>query len=307
MSLELRQLRYFVAVAEELHFGRAAARLQIAQPGLSQQIKRLERQLGVQLLVRDKLHVEMTPSGEVLLEHARMALDVVNKAVESTRAAGQGKTALLRVGAYALGIFPMATKLLEYFGERFPQVAIEFHPAHTKISLDALTRRRLDLAIVFSPFERPPRLGYLPLGTLEGFVVVPVGHRLAELDRIPRRELLQETVFTWPRDLNPPLVDHMRAVFFGEAQHERLVEIADGTEALVRVAAGKGITMTNPMVADGLDIRTVVIRRIEDPAPEFEYGLTWLESNETPYVHDFVAVARELTTADIDTAQNPQD
>ena len=87
MSLELRQLRYFVAVAEELHFGRAAARLRIAQPGLSQQIKRLERQLRVQLLVRDKLHVEMTPAGEVLLDHARVALEAADKALACTRAA----------------------------------------------------------------------------------------------------------------------------------------------------------------------------------------------------------------------------
>jgi DNA-binding transcriptional LysR family regulator len=130
---------------------------------------------------------------------------------------------------------------------------------------------------------------------VEPFVVVPAGHRLAELDRIPRRELLEETVFTWPRDLNPTLVDHLRTAFFGETQHAHLVEIADGTEALVRVAAGDGITMTNHMVAEGLDIRSVEIRRIEAPAPEFEYGLVWLESNETPFVHDFVELAREIT------------
>src|SRR5207302_5638535 len=130
----LRQLRYSVAVAEELHFGRAAARLRIAQPGLSQQIKRLERVLRVQLLLRDKLHVEMTPAGEVLLDHARLAIELVDRAIASTRAADQGKSGLLKVGARALGLYPVANEVLAEFLERFPHVAIDFLPAHSRQS-----------------------------------------------------------------------------------------------------------------------------------------------------------------------------
>jgi DNA-binding transcriptional LysR family regulator len=296
MALELRQLQYFVAVAEERHFGRAAARLRIAQPGLSQQIKRLERLLGVQLLVRDKRHVEMAPAGEVLLEHARVVIELANRAIESTRAAARGKTGLFKIGAYSLGIYPFANEVLAEFLKRYPHVDVDFHPGPARQSFDSLTRRLIDVAFVFSPFEAKPGVAYIPLGSVEPLVVLPAEHRLATLERIPRPELLRETFFTWPRQLNPRLVDHWRTSFFGEEKHEDLVEIGDMTETLVRVAAGDGITITNPMVA-ALDMTNVVFRRLEDPVPEFEYGVVWLEPSASPFVSDFVKVTRELTRA----------
>jgi DNA-binding transcriptional LysR family regulator len=295
MTVELRQLRYFVAVAEERHFGRAAARLGIAQPGISQQIMRLERWLGVPLFVRDKRHVEVTPAGEVLLEHARLTLELADRAVASTRAAAQGKTGFLKVGAYSLGIYPVASELLQEFGKKFPQIDIEFHPGHSRQSLEALTRRMVDIAVVFAPFETTRDVNYIALGLIEPVVVLPFGHRLAQLERIPRAELLQERFFAWPRDLNPPLVDHMRALFFGETKHDGLIEIGDMTEMLLRVAAGEGVTITNPTVV-GLEMSNVVIRKFEDPAPQFEYGVVWLEPCASPFVPDLVALAREFAS-----------
>jgi DNA-binding transcriptional LysR family regulator len=236
----------------------------------------------------------MTPAGKALLEHARLAIEVVDRAVASARAAGQGKTDLLRVGAYALGIFPTANEVLAEFLERFPHVDIDFHPGHARQSLESLTRRAIDVAIVFAPFEPIAGVAYIPLGSVEPVLVVPSGHRLARLDRIPRPELLMETVFMWRRDLNPLFVDHLRDSVFGDEKHDGLVEFADIMEGLVHVAAGEGIMITNPMVA-GLDIANVVFRRLEDPVSEFEYGVAWLESSAVPLVSDFVELIRELT------------
>jgi DNA-binding transcriptional LysR family regulator len=296
MSVELRQLRYFVAVAEDRHFGRAAARLQIAQPGLSQQIKRLERLIGVQLFVRDKRHVDLTPAGEVLLEHARIAIEMTDRAVANTRAVGQGKTDMLKVGAYARGVFPVANELLTKFEERFPHVAVEFHPGHSRTTIEALTRRAIDVGVVFAPFEPVPGMAYATLGSVEAVLGVPSGHRLASLDRIPRSELLKETILMWPRELNAPLVDGIRAAFFGEVRHEDIVEIADVTEILARAAAGEGIAITNPM-AGGLDITNIVVCRLERPEPVFDYGFVWLEPTAVHLVDDFMGFARELTAA----------
>ena len=106
---DLRQFRYFIAVAEERHFGRAAAHLHIAQSGLSQQILKLERSVGVQLLVRDRRGVEITDAGEAFLDCARLTLEMADRAVESAKAAERGKTGLLRVGTTVIGMPPMGS------------------------------------------------------------------------------------------------------------------------------------------------------------------------------------------------------
>jgi DNA-binding transcriptional LysR family regulator len=161
--------------------------------------------------------------------------------------------------------------------------------------LESLIRRSIDIGIVFAPFEPMPCVEYLRLGSVEPVVAVPSTHRLAAFDRIPRSELLGEKVFTLSRAaLNRPLANHLRASFFDGTKHDDLVEIADVTEALVRVAAGEGITMTNPMFAE-LDISNVSFRRLEDPVPELEYGAVWLEASTVPFVPDFVELARELS------------
>ena len=104
-------------------------------------------------------------------------------------------------------------------------------------------------------------------------------------------------MFTQPRAaLNKRLANHLRASLFGDAKRVDLVEVADVNEALVRVAAGEGIAITNPLFAD-LGVKNVVFRRLEDPAPELEYGVVWLEAGTAPFVADFVELARELSGA----------
>ena len=293
MTLELRQLRYFVAVAEERHFGRAAVRLGIAQPGLSQQIKRLERSIGTQLFLRDKRHVELTKAGEVLLDSARLAIEQAERAIQCTRAAAFGKTGLLKVGANARRVYPVGDELLREFADRFPHVEIEFHSGRVQHSIDELLRRRIDVAIVFAPYDAPDHVRYLRLGAVEALIAVPSRHPLAKIDRIPRSALLSETFFAFPRHLNPPLVDHLRTSLFGGVEHPRLVEVAENTDLLMHVGAGEGIAAVDPSLVE-LEISNVAFRRLEDPAPEFDYGLVWLDSAISPFLTWFLELAREV-------------
>lgn len=297
-SVELRQFRYFVAVAEERHFGRAAARLRIAQPGLSQQIKRLERSVGAQLLVRGPRGVELTEPGQAFLDQARLTLDFADRAVASVHLAERGKKYLLRVGAPALAVPPVAEAVLQEFGARFPDVEVEIHPAFHPQLIEELSTHALDAAIVLSPFKVvDPAPRFMPLGTLELVVVVPVGHRLAGLERVPRSELLTEPFLDWPRRVNPELIDHVHALLFETGEHPRSVPISELDEArrFALVAQGRGITTKVVLGLPGEHHAPgVVFRQFEEPVPSIEYGVAWTNAPSSPWVPAFLDVAEEI-------------
>jgi DNA-binding transcriptional LysR family regulator len=296
LSLELRHLRCFIAVAEEKHFGRAAERLRVAQPSVSQQIKALERSVGVRLVLRDQRHVELTPAGEKFLEHARLVVELSERAVESARLAGKEKEGLIRVGTSISGIHPVANALLREFHARFPNVEVEVHPGYVPANLEALTRRALDVAVVLVPFDATNSPRYLRLGTTELLVALPQAHRLASLDRIPPSELLKEPFLEWPRNVNPQLADHLHHLLFGEVEHPRPVEVADVLEAsrLLLVAEGKGFSVPILTSLAELRIPGVAFRRFTEPAPILEYGVAWFDTHASPFVESFMQVAREV-------------
>jgi DNA-binding transcriptional LysR family regulator len=295
-TMELRHLRYFVAVAEELHFGRAAERLRIAQPGLSQQIKALERSLGVDLFIRDRRAVELTEAGETLLEHTRQIIELAERAVESTRVAGLTKKGLLKVGTSAVAIFPVAKHVLEEFQDRFPQVQVEIRPGFGPQNIEALTRRVLDLAIVFAPFQSPQGLRYFRLEEAELMVALPRDHHLSSLERIPRSELLKEPLLEGPRSVNPSVTDHIHRSIFGEIEHPRRLEFAEilETNRFQLVADGRGLALTVAPLAAGMRIHGIVFRRIEEPTPSIECGVAWFDTHPSRLVPAFIRVARNI-------------
>jgi DNA-binding transcriptional LysR family regulator len=298
VSVELRQLRYFVAVAEERHFGHAADRLRIAQPGLSQQIKVLERGVGAELFVRDRRGVRLTPAGAALLDHARIILELADRAVESTRLVATGKRGTIKVGTRAAGIPSLGRLLLSTFQESVPDVELQIFPGLTPQGVEGVTKRALDVSIVVAPFDGPEDLRYLPLDVCEILVAIPEGHRLAEFKRIPRAELLEEPFLDWPRSANPQLVDHLHGLLFGRKSPQASLEIADVAESsrLQLVAEGRGLAVTLfPTPAD-LAINGVVFRRIEPPTPTVEYGMVWLEPEISPFLPVFLDLARGIST-----------
>jgi DNA-binding transcriptional LysR family regulator len=301
-SVDFRQFRYFITVAEELHFGRAAERLHIAQSGLSQQILKLERSVGVQLLSRDRRGVELTEAGRVFLDQARQAVELADRAMESPHLAERGKRGLLRVGTTILGMPPMAGRLLQAFGDRFPDVAVELRPRLISELIDGITTYALDVAVVLSPFKSvdpPPR--YQQLGTYELMAAVPEGHRLAKLERVPRAELLAETLIEGPRNINPVLTDHLHRILFGELEPPQRLEVAELEEArrLELVAEGKGIGIT--VASPGVDRQAppgVVFRPLDEDTPRIGYGVAWSATQTSPFLESFIEIAREVAASE---------
>ena len=291
--MELRQFRYFIAVAEEKHFGRAADRLGIAQPGLSQQIKALERSLGVELLTRHSRGAELTLAGVAFLVQARLAVEYADRAVASVGLPARGHSALLKVGTRAAGIPPIAERLLDEFRDRHPTVELEIHPGFVPQLVEALDRRAIDVATLLKPYvaDHPPN--YLRLGTVELHAVLPDGHRLASRDRVPPSELLKEPFLDWSRSANAPLYDRAHRLLFGSVAHPHRIEVPEFDESrrALRVAAGQGnaVTFLKPEEVAG-----AVILPFDEPAPRLEYGIGWHEPPVSPAVALLLRMAEQM-------------
>jgi DNA-binding transcriptional LysR family regulator len=292
--VDLRQLRYFVAVAEELHFGRAAERLGIAQPGLSQQIKLLERHLRVSLFVRSTRGVELTEAGNILLGQANKVIELADRAVQTTRRSVVGKKGVLKVGATMSGLHGAATAIVKEFRARHPDVDLEVHADFVSRNVEALSRHVLDVAFVIRPFNASSSVNYRRLGERELLLAVPEGNPLSLLERIPRSALLNVPFLDWPTNIDPPLVGHIHSLLFGAAEHPDKVEVPDGTELTraLLVAEGKGVgVITYPLTK--LRIRGIAVRRIEEPAPVVEFGIAWRQGDLSSFAREFLAIADE--------------
>jgi DNA-binding transcriptional LysR family regulator len=295
-DVELRQLRYAVAVADAGHFGRAAQRLRIAQSGLSQQIKALERLLGTALFVRDTRHVALTPAGRVFMEQARVVLELADRAQESVRLIEKGKTGLIKLATNAAGLSPAMSELLNRYRERYPHVEVELYPGFGPQNLEALELRRVDLATITLPSESAERFNYLRMGWIEILAIVPQAHRLASFDRIPRDELVHQPFLTLPRSVNPRVVEHVHDVVFAGREPLALVEAIDmaATARISQVAEDEKLIGIGFGSEAQLETSGVVFRSFEDPVPRIEHGIAWFDTHASSFVDSFVGVAREL-------------
>jgi DNA-binding transcriptional LysR family regulator len=200
--VDVRQLRYFVTVAEELHFSRAAARLHLAQSALSAQIRQLEAELGGQLLIRSTRRVSLTPAGEALLADGRAILAAVDGAVSRARALARGEASALSIGS--LGPVPGAllSPLLSRFGERHPDVRVEIRAFDFTDTVAGLRQGRADLAFLYAPLHEPD-LVLTPLISEQRMVVVPRTHRLAGRAELRPGDLEGEIFVTRPEESTP--------------------------------------------------------------------------------------------------------
>jgi DNA-binding transcriptional LysR family regulator len=198
--MELRQLRYFVAVAEELHFSRAAGRLSLAQSALSSQIRQLERELGGALLLRSTRRVELTPAGESLLQDAREILAATDDALHRARALARGEAGRLTIGSLGPAPGELLAPLLMRLNSRHPDVRVEIRAFDFTDTVDGLLDRHADLAFVYLPLHHPD-LVVTPIASERRVVVLSRGHRLARRKRLRPRDLADEVFITQPPEV----------------------------------------------------------------------------------------------------------
>ncbi len=277
--MELRQLRYYVAVAEERHFGRAAHRLKIATPTLSQQLRVLERSLGVTLVDRSRSGlVALTPSGEVMLRHARALLTRADRARDEVRVvAGQPEQILLRVAPGAdLLLAPQLRRLTDD-----ATLGVVTMTSSTSDALVAVREERGDIAIMWDGRGDRQGLATVVLREVAVHLALPTGHRLAGSDWVDVADVADEPIVMFPRPLSPHAWDTMQRHLLpdGMSSPGQVITASNSTgpvAVLREVAAGQGVAPVVGILADRARRVGVVLRPLT-PSLTLPLELAWRE------------------------------
>jgi LysR family transcriptional regulator, benzoate and cis,cis-muconate-responsive activator of ben and cat genes len=293
---EARLLRYFLAVADELNFTRAAERLSIAQPALSAQIRQLEAQLGVQLLERTTRSVRLTDAGRAIHERGPAALSVLEEVWEAARRAGRGEAGRLRIAYSPSAGYETVPRLVEALGERYPGVEVATEVTPTAAIVRAVLDRRADIGVARTPL--PADGVRLRLVRLERQgVLVPAGHRLARGPEVELSAVAEHSILVHPRAANPAHYDLLLELFSGAGLEPRLLErpvAFDPTQRLIREGRAIGLVGASSVagIADGL--RWVPLA---DPAPRLEVQLVLRDGEPSPAADRFERVAVAFAAA----------
>jgi DNA-binding transcriptional LysR family regulator len=290
--MEMRHLRYFVAVAESLHFGQAAATLQIAQPSLSHQIRQLEDELQTSLLRRTKRRVELTEAGRTFLDEARDILARANRAAVIARRVGSTDSKRLRIGVgYCMDQSDVASTVGRY-NARHQDVQVELKTMSVASQVIALREGQLDVGFVRPPVTDPSvRSEALVREPL--VVALPAGHRLAARSRVSLAALAKEPFVLPPRDAVPVFHDTILRVcrdagFVPHSPHE-----ADHLQMIVAmVAAGAGIALV-PSTARKFKQHRVAYRPLQPPVIDLEIAMAWRQDDSSATLAAFLAEARQ--------------
>ena len=289
--MELRHLRYFVAVAEELHFSRAAERLHVSQPPLSQQIKQLEEELEVRLLDRTKRWVGLTSAGQRFLEHARHVLTEVDGAVLATRQTSGGKCDHLSIACTPWAAYATISQILRHFREKHRSVRIEIQTLNS-VELRAVKTRNIDVAFLWgSSADEGLQIDTLLLHPL--VVALPSRHRLAARTHLSPRDLVGESYVMLAADA-APVYSQAVARYWEKARGavEEPHTADQPHEVLELVAAGAGFALV-PLAVHEHAEPGIVYRRI-DPAPQLELTLARARGVESPEIHALREVALQI-------------
>jgi DNA-binding transcriptional LysR family regulator len=288
--MELRHLRYFVAVAEELNFGRAAKRLHIAQPALSAQVRDLEEELGTRLLERDTRRVALTPIGRAFLAEARAILEKAEQAVTTARHQARGVMGELRVGAITSFTNDPLLRLICDYRAKFPDVEFRFIDRTPAGLESALSNKAVDVAFLRPPI-RDTALDFRVVEHAEIVVIMPSTHRLAKVKELTWPQLKQEQFIELPDDQSPGFNARLRdyalkAGFVPNIEHHGhemhsilwLVEIGLGISAMV-------IGMKDLLRRD------LVLKRFRPPRPTIETLMAWRCGDSSPALREFLQLA----------------
>ena len=291
--MDLRHLRYFVAVAEERHFTRAAERVGIRQPPLSLQIRQLEEELGTPLFRRLSRGVELTDTGELLLDEARRILEQVERAKANVQSCARGDTGRLNVGFAGATYFqPRVPEVIQSFRALYPNVLLSPEQSNTPHLVDCLRSGSVDVAFVRPPVGDCEGIAVQPVAEEPMRIVLPAQHALAKESAIPLNALAGENLILFPRTIGPGLYD----IIISSCQQAGFSPVL-GQEApqipsiVYLVAAGFGVSVI-PQSIEQIRADGVAYLPIEGEVPIAPIGIAFRKDDRRAAVRNFVALAR---------------
>ena len=298
--MELRHLRYFTALAEELHFGRAADAVFVAQSTLSQQIKAFEEEIGVALFDRASGGVELTEAGRTFLPYAKRVLREARRAESVARAARDGLAGLLTISYEATAMRSGLPAIIKAFRRQRPHGELDLVEASTREQMQALREEETDVGFLFLPInERGLRVHTLFSAPM--VAVLPADHPLADRETVPLRALEDEPHVIWARSGAPRLHDaYVRACHEAGFTPQIIQEIERGESFLGLVEAGLGVSMAH---ASNVQIQRPGVRyaKIVEPTVPLTLGLARRHNDESPLLDRFLAtVTEEKDAFDVD-------
>lgn len=297
--MELRQLRYFLAVAEELHFGKAAERVFIAQSPLSRQIRQLEEELGVQLFRRTKRSVELTDAGRALVPEAEAILSATRRARDTAIGAKQGRIGRLTIGFTNSALYTPFPRILRTFATVSPLVELQFlERMLTPDQVQAITGGRMDIGVLRPPVPSS-EIELLPLASETLVAVIPESSALARCESLQLEELAQERFITFSRSLDSSLARAVLALFHRRGFQPNIAhEVKEISTIVMLVASGLGVALV-PSSAEGLRQEGVVFRPIAGEEPALSIALAWNRNMRSSARDEFLRVAREVLSGGV--------
>src|SRR3954471_4905909 len=293
---ELWQLRYFIAVADTLHFGRAAAALHISQPPLSRAIRALEEQLGAVLLARSRRRVELTPEGTHFLAEARRIVEHLERAAAELRGMAAAERGRLRIGFVSLADFGVLPELLKAYKAAQPGVALALREMLSPEQAAALATGALDFGLLLPPVANAEDLEHLVVQRERFLVALPSRHRLARArGKLAVRERAGEAFVMVPREIAPGLYDIVSGLASRAGFSLNVAQEAIQMQTVVSlVSSGLGIAIVPGSLAN-LGRRGVAYREIADAHPRLELWLAWRRGEVGVAARELISQARRLS------------
>lgn len=290
--MELRHIRYFLAVADAGNFTRAAAALGIAQPPLSQQIRSLEAEVGVQLFHRVPHGAELTAAGDAFLKEARQALAFAERASLSAQRAHRGESGQLALGCTTSSTYnPLISKTIETFHVRWPEVAVSFNELNTTVLYERVLRGEIDAAFVRPSAEQPdPAIALTTLPDEPTVIALPANHPLAARASLRLADLADEPLILFPHRVGPGLREEILAACDAAGFLPVLGQEAQRTADTINlVAAHLGVSIV-PQSLTQVRLAGVAYRSIEGPAPIARLAIAVAKANRSPIMRNFLGL-----------------
>jgi DNA-binding transcriptional LysR family regulator len=291
--MELRHLRYFVTLAEELHFGRAAERLHIAQPPLSQQIRQLEKELGFELFHRTKRSVHLTEAGVVFLDQVQQILKQLQQAIQIGQQTSRGELGELAIGFVSSAAYNILPTILRTFRNCVPGVSLELHELTTDQQLEWLRTGRIDVGFVRPPVEENT-FSWEIIFQESLMVALPEAHLLANQSYVCLRSLANEPFILFPRILAPGLYDLIISLCQQADFSPSVSQQAIQMQTIVSlVAAEIGVAIV-PASLQNLQRTGVVYKNIEPASPKVAIAMIWRSSETSPTIQRFLEIVKHI-------------